>query len=363
MTSLTTLVERIATGDASKIAILGLGRGAGKTTTLSHLAHRLQERGIGVGIAASGREEDEFELTEAPRQVRISARSGTVVSTTAAAIERATARLETIERTDIQTTQGPLLIARTIEDGEVEPIGPGAAEDLRVVVEAVARHSGGRVLIEGSFDRRGFAAPGVADAIVIAVGAAMAPEIERIVAGTRYYLDLFSLPRASDRVAEMYPVAESEGAAIMLGEGGSAVGGVPWRQHGNAEAFLSHNHPSFARLVVPRSVGDDFVIPLLREKVRFEIVVRDPMRISLSPVYYSAWKKLGGGITVVSPSRVLALSLNPTNPAGPDLDPHEMLAAFREKLPDVPSHDVSQEETPAPVRKRWFGLGDILTPR
>lgn len=352
-----TLIERLASGSEKKVAILGLTRGAGKETTLGHLLRGLQDAGIGTGIAAAGREDDELDDNQPPRQIRIVARKGTIVATSSAGLARASATVETLERTEIETPHGLLLVVRIVEDGEIEPMGPGAAADLRVVVETVARHTQGRVLVEGSFNRRGFAAPGIADGIILCVGATMAPEIERIVAGTRYYLDLFSLRSADERAAEFFPVAESEGAAVLLDERDEVVGGIPWRSKGNADLLFALKRLDFRRLVVPGSVGDEFVIPLLRERVRFEIVVRDPMRITLSPVYYSAWQKLGGGISVVHRSTVVALSVNPTNPAGPDKDPQEFLEAFREGIPEVPSHDVLLEEAAAQPKKRWFGLG------
>jgi len=352
-----TLVERIASSDARRVAIMGLTPGAGKATTLGYLLRGLQDRGEEVGIVAAGREEEDVEFTQAPRGLTLPLRMGTVVATSLAALERSKATLETIEKTTIETHQGPIVIALVLADGEVEPQGPASAHELRQIVDSVSRHTGGRVLIEGSFNRRSFAAPGIADGIILVVGAALAPEIERTVAGTRYYYELFNLAPCEPRVAEVFPVAEAESAAVLLNDAYAIVGGIPWRSLGNAKLLLSQSHPPFTRIVVPRSVGDEFVIPLLREKVQFEIVVRDPMRIALSPVYYSAWQKLGGGIRVVHPTRVLALSVNPTNPAGPDQDPDEFLEAFREGMPDVPAHDVVLEQNPSQPRKRWFGIG------
>lgn len=356
MPAVATLIDRIAASSARHVAIMGLTRGAGKTTTLVHLLQGLQERGSAVCLAAAGREEDDADFTETPRGVTVPLGAGTVLATTAAAAARASAGVDTLEATDIQTPQGLVLIARVRTEGEIEPVGPSSAHELRQVIEALSRHADGHMLIEGSFNRRSFAAPGIADGLVLAVGAALAPEIERVVAGARYYLDLFGLPKCDEGLTDVFPVAERESAAVLLNDEGKILGGIPWRAGGNAKLLLAQRGIPFTRVVLPRSVADDFVIPLLREKRRFEMIVRDPMRIALSPVYFNAWKKLGGGIRVVHPARVLALSLNPTNPAGPDQDSETFLKAFREGIPNVPSHDVLLEEGPAQPRRRWFGI-------
>jgi len=76
-----TLVERIASSDARRVAIMGLTPGAGKATTLGHLLRGLQDRGEEVGIVAAGREEEDVEFTQAPRGLTLPLRMGTVVAT------------------------------------------------------------------------------------------------------------------------------------------------------------------------------------------------------------------------------------------------------------------------------------------
>jgi uncharacterized NAD-dependent epimerase/dehydratase family protein len=81
----TTLIERIASSDARRVAIMGLTPGAGKATTLGYLLRGLQDRGEEVGIVAAGREEVDVEFTQAPRGLTIPLRMGTVVATSVAA--------------------------------------------------------------------------------------------------------------------------------------------------------------------------------------------------------------------------------------------------------------------------------------
>ena len=89
-----TLVERIASSDARRVAIMGLTPGAGKATTLGYLLRGLQDRGEEVGIVAAGREEEDVEFTQAPRGLSLPLRMGTVVATSAACRRQAESVLQ-----------------------------------------------------------------------------------------------------------------------------------------------------------------------------------------------------------------------------------------------------------------------------
>ena len=270
------LVERISSGVEKRIAILGLHRGAGKVTTLSHLVRGLHDAGIGVGIVAAGRDDEEVDNSLPPRQVRIPVRPGTIVATTESAAARGNAALETMESTGIETTHGPILVMRVTSEGEVEPVGPGAASDLRTVVDAVARHTQeGRTLVEGSFNRRSFAAPGIADGLIVSAGrhggssgSSRDQVLHRVVL----------TEGGRGQCGRVPSVAEREGAATRRAN--TVVGGIPWRTNGNADLLFAQKNPP-SRLVVPRSVVTS------RDPAPGERTLRDrrarPVRIALSP--------------------------------------------------------------------------------
>src|SRR5262245_60935554 len=138
-----TLIDRFAASSARRVAIMGLTRDAGKTTALVHLIRGLKDRGTSAAIAAGGREAVEVEFPQAPRGLTLPLVEGTIVATSAAAAARATAQLEVLETTKIQSPQGHVLIARVSSEGEVEPVGPPSAHELRQVLEAIGRHTDG----------------------------------------------------------------------------------------------------------------------------------------------------------------------------------------------------------------------------
>lgn len=350
-----TLNDRIALLGGSKVAFVGLTRGAGKTTAIRHVISGLHERDVPFGVAAAGRRDSDLEAAGGPACLTLALPAGSVVATTAPVLAQSSAILETVERVDCSSSTGQVMVSRVREPGEVEVVGPGTGPDLRRTVEAIQRFIRGPILVEGSLARKGFSAPGVADHIILAVGAGLSPVLDRLIPAVRYYLDLFGLPLVPAAAAALYEKAQEESRCILTGQDWTPLDSFHWQVRDNAPSFLGRRDMKAANAIIPQSVTDELVIPLLRDEMGICLVVRDPMRNALSPVYHAAWEKRGGGVKVVHRPQVLALVANPVNPTGPDADPKELLETLQEGLGGVPVFDVVQEMQAAQPKKRWFG--------
>jgi len=352
---MTTLNERIAEAGSMRIAFVGLAPKAGKTTAMRHVISGLADRKESFGVASAGVRDSDLEAAGGPASLVLRLPEGTVVATTAPALTRAGALIETLERVECATSVGYVLVSRVVQAGEVEVIGPGTGADLRRVAEAIHRHTAGPILIEGAIERKAFSAPGVAETLVISAGAGLAPDLDRVVPAVRYYLDLFQSPLAPPPATALFDRAQAESRCLLASEDWRVVDSFHWQMRDNAPSFLGRRDMGPIRAIVPQSVTDELVIPLLRERMKIGFVVRDPMRNALSPVYHAAWQKNGGGVTVTHRPSVLAIAVNPINPTGPDFEPREFLEALREGLPHLSVHDVVAEMQAAAPKKRWFG--------
>src|SRR5262245_27712762 len=130
------LNDRIALAGSSRIAFVGLCAGAGKTTALKHALAGLAERRIPCGVAAAGRRDEDLEARGGPASFQLQVAEGMIVATTAAALARSTADLDTLEVVDCSTSVGQVFVTRVRRDGDVEVIGPGTGLDLRKTVDA-----------------------------------------------------------------------------------------------------------------------------------------------------------------------------------------------------------------------------------
>ena len=98
-----------------------------------------------------------------------------------------------------------------------------------------------------------------------------------------------------------------------------------------------------AGILLPSSLTDEFIGPLVRSKLRPMLIVKDPTRLRVAPIYYRAWLKAGGEIRTLQPVRVLAIATNPLNLSGPDVKADRFRDLVNEVVPDVPVHDVVLE--------------------
>src|SRR5512143_2577776 len=306
-----TLLDRIVKSGAQRVAILGLHAQAGTRTVLSSLLRDIHERAWPIAV------------TSAPPPS-----NGGV------------ATLKHIETTPWTTTLGPVAIYRVATAGEVDLHGPGEGDSMKTVLARLGALSGGMVLVDGGWERRAFAAPGVTDGVVMVLAAGYSATPERSAAAARYLVETLSVPPCDEAARDAWDETASKGATALLDARGRPVGVMPPGLEDPVPALKTPDGGPIATVVLPHGLNDEFMIPLVRSSLRCTLVVRDATRINVSPVYYKAWLKGRGRLHVVRPLRLIAAATNPWNPSGPDADAVEFRQIVATALPDVAVHDV-----------------------
>ena len=286
---------------------------------------------------------------------RIALPAGTCITNTEDPPRAADVRLELIEATRFDTALGPVGLYRLTNGGEIEVRGPEEPEQMGAALSRLADIAGGTALVDGGWSRRGFAAPGVTDGVILVLGAGYSATPERSAAAARYVVDTLSVTACDGSARRAWEEAFSRNAAALLDGDGRPIGLLPMVVEDPPLSLISTSG-SVRSVALPHGLSDDFLAPLVRARVRCSLVVRDPTRIAVAPVYFTAWRKSGGRIEVVHPARIIAVATNPVNFSGPDADPQEFRALVAETLPELPVHDVvleSAEPSRRPVWKFW----------
>ena len=172
------LLGRARAIESRSIAVVGTSKNAGKSVVVGALTRALASEHQIFGLASIGRDGESVDALFASPKPRFFLREGAVVATATVLVPR-TPALEILEVTAERCALGAIAIARVRAPGYVEIAGPPQASAVRRIVARLATYAP-FVVVDGAVDRIA-ALRGGDDAIVLAVGAASAPTLDRAV--------------------------------------------------------------------------------------------------------------------------------------------------------------------------------------
>jgi len=194
------------------------------------------------------------------------------------------------------------------------------------------------VLVDGSMDRLAAAGPGVADGVVLAAGAVMGPDMDGVVEKTVHAVGLLTTERTTvsppEEVTDDRIIAAGAGDAEWEIRPGTLVSDLEWatrRLERGAE-----------RLFTTGAVTDEALENLMKRGLFPELIVRDATRLFISRREKKRWEDGGGRVSVLTPLRLIAVTVNPENPEGRGFDGREFLREMRKAVPGVAVFDVME---------------------
>jgi hypothetical protein len=275
-----------------RAAFVGLAKNVGKTTALVAAAEAFSRSELIAGATSAGRDGEEFDAITGERKPRFRLWPGQLVASAAACFAASEIDSEIVGRLPFRTRFGEIEVRRVRRAGAVEVVGPSTAQELARTSAALERAGARIVLLDGAFGRRAFAGARVADGVVLSIGAAAGGTTERVVARALAAADLIRLP------------APASGAGVRTVEGALT------------DALLDEIAPSEGETLVV----DDFA------SVFLSAGVLDRLRTD------------GVALAARRPSRLLAVTTNPTDPSlpgAPGLRAEELFEATVKAFPGV----------------------------
>jgi hypothetical protein len=176
-------------------------------------------------------------------------------------------------------------------------IGPATASQTSQAAAALERHGARVVLLDGAFGRRAFASARVADGVVLAVGMSAGANLETVLSRARSAAELVAL--------------------------GPATHGRPMRSFDGALTDESLRGMEATKGLV--------------------LVVRDFASIFLTESARRALAEQGVALAVARPSRLLAVTANPSAPGRPGLPARDFFGALGEALPGAALYDLEAD--------------------
>ena len=345
---------------ARRVAVVGLAKNTGKTETLGAILRELEERGRTVGVTSVGRDGEARDAIDARiEKPRVRLCAGSLVATTDALLRASAIPHELLQDTGIRTPLGRVLVARLAAQGAIEVAGPSAARDVRAVADAMLAAGAEQVLIDGAIDRRAASSPAVCDGLVMSTGAVLSEELDQVVTQTRNAVQLALLPELRDeRVRALAATRPHE--SLLVAEPGTEPVALPPRMALTATtaelASLLRAHPAASHLVMRGALTE----PLLRALLAaargraLELVVADSTKVFLADHGPAWYRRQRLTLTVLAPTRLRALTINPVAPRSHSFDSPRLRAQLEAAVPGVPvldvrdpAHDLARATAPA----------------
>ena len=345
------LPERIRATGCRRIAVVGLHPGAGSRTVVQAIAADFHCLEAPVGVTRAPRPVLDEPDDVAGSNSTVFLPDGAVVATASSLVE-GDARLDPIETVSLEAPLDSVAICRVTGEGPVTVHGPDDTASMHQVLDRLQRSAGGLVLVDGAWERRGFAAPGITDAVILAVGSGYSRSAEHSAAAVRYMIETLTVAPCDDLESRAWEEASSCGMVLVLDNQGQQIASLPPDLDNPLGPLRGLDDREIGTIAVPDGLHDGLMAPLVRMPQRCSLVVRDPTRLLVSPVYLKAWLKAGGRVRAFRTVRVLAVTTNPVNPAGSDAEPGEFRRLVSEAAVTLPVHDVVLESNGS-KRKGW----------
>src|SRR5216683_6537439 len=164
----------VAQARIARLALIGLAKNVGKTTTTNHLLETLLGeklyRAEELALTSLGLDGEAIDaLTGLPKH-RYVPQAGLIVATTADLLNQAEStgvKVERLLQLPGRTALGPVIVARVLHSGGIIIAGPTLLRDLRDALDCMREYGARLCIIDGAINRLGTASPAATDACIV----------------------------------------------------------------------------------------------------------------------------------------------------------------------------------------------------
>ena len=319
------------------LSIVGLQKNTGKTECLKYVLARLplDRKSVAVtSIGIDGETTDQVTRTQKPEIVL---REGMYFGTSEAHYRQRRLVSELIDVSDESTSLGRVVTARALTQGKILLSGPSSTLGLKRWMRDTRRHNIDLAIVDGALSRLSLASPAVSQSMILATGAAYSINMSHLIQRMAFVVDLVNLDLTSAANASLLDPLDS---------------GMWWidtdGQLHEMEAVTSlsqqvqfHGMERCATLYVAGALVDSFLEKVRKNKQlrQVELVVRDFTKIFVTPQQLRLFEKVGGRLTVLQKSKLIAVTVNPTSPSGYVLDSDALCDKLSQAI-NLPVYDL-----------------------
>ena len=319
------------------LSIVGLQKNTGKTECLKYVLERLPLNTHRVAVTSIGIDGETTDQVTRTQKPEIVLREGMYFGTSEAHYRQRRLVSELIDVSDENTSLGRVVTAKALTQGKILLSGPSSTQSLRRWMRDTRRHDIDLVIIDGALSRLSLASPAVSQSMILATGAAYSINMTQLVQRTAFVVDLINIGVTSDsNIALLNPL---ENGLWWIDTDGMLHEMHTVTSLSHQVEFQGMEHCS--TLYVAGALVDSFLEKVRKNKQlrNVELVVRDFTKIFVSPQQFHLFEKMGGTIRVLQRSKLIAVTVNPTSPAGYVLDSDALCDKLSQTI-NLPVYDL-----------------------
>jgi hypothetical protein len=313
------------------IAIIGLSKNTGKTTTMNYLLNLFKHEKIAItSIGLDGEDIDQINYLPKPK---IYVQPGMIVATAQKCLQEANFEYNIIEQTNFNTAIGKILVVEVLSEGHVLLAGPTTNLELRKLIVLLSEKVK-RIFIDGAFNRKTFASIDIIDAIIMATGAVLSPLMAETVLKTEQLVEIFHARKTSDIFAQK---------TLFALQSHSQWYEFSSKSYETIQKQLSH-HVNIKTVFIRGAITTRLIDILIKlHKQNFTLIVEDATKILLTKTYHQHLKTLQINLEVIHPTNLIALTINPYSPNGESYDANEFKNMIQKHI-HMPIYNVLEME-------------------
>jgi hypothetical protein len=325
------------------VAIVGTEKNTGKTECLNYILSKLHKRNTSVAVTSIGVDGESADRITGTSKPEITVFEDMIFVTSEKHFRLKMLTAEMLNISAERTSLGRLVTAKAKTGGKVLLSGPANTALLQKIIKQNALFGADITIVDGALSRMSPASPGVAQAMILATGAAFSANIRQLVQKTKFVCKLVSLEHAGKHAQTLL-------ADINKGLYGIDENGEPHSL--NIESAFMLTSPETVKTECLRSCKTLFVAGVVNDKLLnfirmqgsidgFTLIAKDFTKIFVTPEIYSSFLKKGGCIKVLHKTSLIAVTVNPVSPQGYTLDTKMLQQTLRQNL-DFPVYDLRQ---------------------
>lgn len=340
------LWQRLRAQAPRTLAVMGMTKNTGKTVALNHLLACAAADAVRIGLTSIGRDGEALDQVFSVPKPAVQVWPGTLVATARDTLARAGVRCKLLATTGVNSPMGEVVLVRTLDQGTMEVAGASRNVDQLRIIGLLQQAGADLVLLDGALGRSHHASPALADAVLLATGAAIGGGLHDIVRKTRERLALLTLPAADPALAAQCTDAFEHAGVTVWNAQGTPIYAQPLATLNAAQVLLTLARQQGQHLAVIALTGAlgrqliDALTQIATLHPGLRVVVADGTRLFVSAAELARFAAASGRLVALRPIHLLGLTVNPYSPYGGSLDAADLLAAMRSALPEYTVCDV-----------------------